>query len=42
MFNKSHVDFLIDTILESDLNLVLNEDIDMLHELSRFSNYFPK
>lgn len=42
VFNKSHVDFLIDTILESDLNLVLNEDIDMLHELSRFSNYFPK
>ena len=42
IFNKDHVNYLIDTILESDLNLILNEDIDMLHELSRFSNYFPK
>ncbi len=41
IFKKEHVEFLIDTILESELNLILNEDIDLLHELSRFSNYFP-
>lgn len=41
IFQREHVEYLIDTILESDLNLVLNEDIDLLHELSRYSNYFP-
>jgi hypothetical protein len=42
IFKKPHVDFLIDTILESELSLVLNEDIDLLNEMSKFSNYFPK
>lgn len=42
IFKKPHVDFLIDTILESELALVLNEDIDLLNEMSKFSNYFPK
>lgn len=41
VFKKHHVQFLIDTILESDLSLIRNEDIDLLHELSRLSNYFP-
>lgn len=41
VFKKEHFEFLIDTILESDMNLILNEDIDLLHELSRYSNYFP-
>lgn len=41
VFKKQHVEFLIDKILESELNLILNEDIDLLHELSRYSNYFP-
>ena len=42
IFKKPHVDFLIDTILESELAVVLNEDIDLLNEMSKFSNYFPK
>lgn len=33
---------MIDSILESDLSLILNEDIDLLNEMSKFSNYFPK
>ena len=41
VFKKPHVDFLIDTILDSDNDLILNEDIDLLHELSKFSSYFP-
>ena len=31
IFKKPHVDFLIDSILESDLSLILNEDIDLLN-----------
>lgn len=42
IFKKPHVDFLIDSILESDPSLILNEDIDLLNEMSKFSNYFPK
>lgn len=41
IFKKQHVEYLIDTILESELSLILNEDIDLLHELSRYSNYYP-
>lgn len=41
IFKKNHVNFLIDKILESEPHLILNEDIDLLHELSKFSNYFP-
>ena len=41
IFSRQHVEYLIGTILESKPSLILNEDIDLLHELSRFSNYFP-
>ena len=40
-FKKPHVDYLIDQILESEIALVATEDLDLLHELSRYSNYFP-
>ena len=41
IFSRQHLEYLIDTILESESSLILNEDIDLLHELSRFFNYFP-
>ena len=42
IFKKPHVDFLIDSILESSIAEILKEDIDLLNEMSKFSNYFPK
>lgn len=40
-FKRPHVDFLIDQILDSDVVLTACEDLELLHELSKFSNYFP-
>lgn len=40
-FKKHHVDYLIDQILDSEINLVATEDMDLLNELSKFSTYFP-
>lgn len=35
------MDYLIDQILDSEINLVATEDMDLLNELSKFSTYFP-
>lgn len=40
-FKKDQTNYLIDGLLETEISSVTSEDIDLLYELSKYSNYFP-